>query len=58
VDLDICFDGVTMRTPVYVKLDAVDQLLLGEGVCCQLEVITYHQSVSSKVKSQSQSLTT
>ena len=28
LDLDICFDGLTMRTPVYVKLDAADQLLL------------------------------
>ena len=37
-----------MRTPVYVKLDAADQLLLGEGVCHKLRVITYHPSVSSK----------
>ena len=25
MDLDICFDGLTMRTPIYVKLDAADQ---------------------------------
>lgn len=33
-----------MRTPVY-KLDAEDQLLLSEGVCCQLEIIAYHPDV-------------
>ena len=48
LDLDICFDGLTMRTPVYVKLDAADQLLLGEGVCRQLRIITYHPSVTGK----------
>ena len=37
-----------MRTPVYVKLDAADQLLLGEGVCRQLRIITYHPSVTAK----------
>ena len=45
LDLDI---GLTMRTPVYVKLDAADQLLLGEGVCRQLRIITYHPSVTGK----------
>ena len=48
LDLDICFDGLTMRTPVYVKLDAADQLLLGEGVFRQLRIITYHPSVTAK----------
>ena len=48
LDLDICFDGVTMRTPIYVKLDAADQLLLGEGVCRQLKIISYHPSVLGK----------
>ena len=46
VDLDISFDGRTMRTPVYVKMDAKDQLLLSEGVCNQLRIITYHSVVS------------
>ena len=27
MDLDISFDGLTMRTPVYIKLDALEQLL-------------------------------
>ena len=48
LDLDICFDGVTMRTPIYVKLDAADQLLLGEGVCRQLKIISYHPYVLGK----------
>ena len=48
LDLDICFDGVTMRNPIYVKLDAADQLLLGEGVCRQLKIISYHPSVLGK----------
>lgn len=31
-----------MKTPVYLKNDAHDQLLLSEGVCRQLGIITYH----------------
>ena len=30
-----------MRTPVYIKMDASDPLLLSEGVCHQLGIITY-----------------
>ena len=48
VDLDISFNGITMRTPIYIKVEAADKLLLGEGVCRQLEIITYHPSVSCK----------
>ena len=33
MDLDISFDGMMMQTPVYIKLDAQEQLLLSEGVC-------------------------
>ena len=43
--LDITFEGTTMHTPVYVKVDAPDQLLLSEGLCCQLGIIGYHPSV-------------
>ena len=46
IDLDISFDGRTMRTPVYVKMDAKDHLLLSEGVCSQLHIITYHPAVN------------
>ena len=33
-----------MTTPVYIKFDAHDHLLLSEGVCRQLGIITYHPS--------------
>lgn len=48
LDLDVSLNGVTMCTPIYIKVDAADQLLLGEGVCRQLKIITYHPSISSK----------
>lgn len=45
IDLDISFDGLSMCTPVYVKMDAQDPLLLSEGVCRQLGIIAYHPSI-------------
>ena len=45
MDLDVTFSGITMQTPVYIKLDASEQLLLSEGVCRQLELLTYHPDV-------------
>ena len=39
------FADKKMRTPIYVKMDAHDQLLLSEGICRQLGIITYHTSV-------------
>ncbi len=30
---------------VYVKMDAANQLLLGEGICRQLGLVTYHPDV-------------
>ena len=45
MDLEVTFDGKTMRTAVYIKLDAHDQLLLSEGVCRQLGIIHYHTDV-------------
>ena len=45
LELDISFHDVTMRTPVYIKMDARDPLLLSEGVCHQLGIISYHPSV-------------
>ena len=45
MDLDISFGELTMRTPVYIKMDSPDQLLLSEGVCRQLEIIKYHKDV-------------
>ena len=43
MDLDITFGEKTMRTPVYIKMDAHDQLLLCEGQ--QLDILTYHSDV-------------
>ena len=45
LDLDISFGEHTMHTPVFVKMDAHDQLLLSEGVCRQLGIVRYHSSV-------------
>ena len=60
MDLDITFDGRTMCTPVYIKMDAQDQLLLAEGVCRQLGIVNYHPEVEtwrggSKVRDSSNS---
>ena len=35
-----------MKTPVYLKIDAKEQLLLSEGVCRQLGIVRYHEQVS------------
>ena len=40
LDLEIEFG-----TPVYLKMDAQDQLLLSEGVCRQLDILSYHSEV-------------
>ena len=45
MDLDTSFGGVTMLTPVYIKLDAPESLLLSEGVCRQLNILSYHPNV-------------
>lgn len=45
IDLNITFNGKTMCTVVYIKMDSQDPLLLSEGVCRQLGIISYHQLV-------------
>ena len=45
MDLDITFAGKMMTTPIYIKMDAGEQLLLLEGVCRQLGIIQYHPEV-------------
>lgn len=45
VDLDVTFGDLTMKTPIYTKMDAPESLLLAEGVCRQLNIITYHPDV-------------
>ena len=49
IDLDITFAGRTMRTTVYLKMDARDPLLLSEGVCHQLGIISYHPNVGASM---------
>ena len=45
MDLDISFGDKAMHTTVYVKMDAHVQLLLSEGVCRQLGILSYHPEV-------------
>ena len=45
LDLDIEFDGKCLKTPIYLKMDAHDSLLLSEGVCRQLGVLSFHPEV-------------
>ena len=45
MEMDITFHEKTITTTVYIKMDAVDQLLLSEGVCRQLGIVMYHTSV-------------
>ena len=35
-----------MRTPVYVKMDSKEQVLLSEGICRHLGIVTYHEAVT------------
>ena len=45
MDLDVSFGDKTMCTPIYIKADAHEQLLLSEGVCRQLGILQYHTNV-------------
>ena len=45
MDLKVTFDDKTLVTPIYIKMDAHDQLLLSEGVCSQLGILEYHKNV-------------
>ena len=45
MELTIAFGDKEMSTQVYIKLDATDQLLLSEGVCQLLDIVTYHPAV-------------
>ena len=47
MDLDVSFREKTLCTPKYIKMDAADQLLLSEGVCRQLGIISYYPEVES-----------
>ena len=56
MDLDISFRGKTKCTPVYIKMDAVEPLLLSEGVCSQLGLITFHPDVLGETRKSCQSV--
>ena len=45
-DLDITFQDKTIKTPIYLKMDAKEQLLLSERVCHQLGIVSYHPQVT------------
>ena len=45
MELTISFKSKMISTPVYIKMDAADQLLLSEGLCRQLGVVTYDKDV-------------
>lgn len=47
MEMEISFGGKTLKTMVYIKMDAIDHLLLSEGVCRQLSIVTYHPSLLS-----------
>ena len=48
LELDVSFKDCTITTDVYVKMDASEQLLLSEGVCQQLGIVTYHPEVDTQ----------
>lgn len=45
MDLKVSFQGKNKITPIYIKMDAKDQLLLSETVCQQLGIVSYHPMV-------------
>ena len=45
MDLDVTFNDTTIKTPVYIKMNAPDQLLLSKGIYHQLGIISYHPDV-------------
>ena len=48
MEMDLTFQDITLTTTVYIKMDIIDQLLLSEGVCRQLGILSYHSSVTSQ----------
>jgi len=45
MELDVEFCNRKMKTTIYIKMNAHDQLLLSEGVCRQLGIVQYHPDV-------------
>lgn len=52
MELTFSFAGKETTTSIYIKMDAKDQLLLSEGLCRQLGVVTYHGEVSRDLTEQ------
>ena len=50
MDLEVIFGERAITTPVYIKMEAHDPLLLSEGVCRQLGIISYHPEVTCSRK--------
>ena len=48
MDFDHSFNGVTMKTLIYIRASVTKQLLLGERACRQLQIVTYHPDVSDR----------
>ena len=48
MEMNLTFQDTTLSTTVYVKMDAIDQLLLSEGVCRQQGIVWYHPSVTPR----------
>jgi len=48
IDVDVTFQDKVMKTPVYVKMDAPEELLLSEGICRQLGILSYHPHVEPR----------
>ena len=47
MDVTISFESHNIKTIIYVKLQAPDQLLLSESVCRELGIVKYHSLVDS-----------
>ena len=48
LDLDVNLNDKIIHTSAYVRMEAYDDLLLSEGVCNQLGIVTYHSFTSGK----------
>ena len=57
IEVDVEFQDKAMKTPIYVKMDAPEGLLLSEGVCRQLGIIDYHPEVQSATESSGKEIT-
>ena len=45
MSMSISCGGREMVTPIYIKMDSEEPLLLAEGVCRQLQIVTFHPDV-------------